>query len=205
MTPPDFSLTQQIQNALPDIPLQIHRVHDEWILDTSSEFLLTVIKQLRDDPHLRFNQLMDLCGVDYPERAMRFEVVYQLLSLPHNRRIRIKVALAPDQAMPSLTPLFSCANWYEREAWDMYGIVFQDHPALERLLTEEGFEGFPLRKDFCVTGYTEIRYDEAREKIVHEPIHLAQPFRQFDFLSPWEGMCLQRLPGDEKATESQEA
>ena len=138
---------------------------------------------------------MDLCGVDYPERPERFEVVYNLLSHRHNLRIRIKTSTDEDTPVPSVSGLFSSAAWFEREAWDLYGVFFSDHPDLRRLLTDYGFEGYPMRKDFPLTGYVEVRYDDEQKRVVYEPVSLTQEFRSFDYLSPWEGP----LPGDEKA------
>jgi NADH-quinone oxidoreductase subunit C len=166
------------------------------------EALTRVLKFLRDDPKCAFNVLCDICGVDYPDRPMRFEVVYNLLSMPLNQRIRIKVDTDEDQAVPSAVGLYSSAGWWEREAWDLFGIYFADNPDLRRILTDYGFEGHPLRKDFPLTGYVELRYDEGQKAVVYEPVRLQQEFRNFDFLSPWEGMD-KILPGDEKATESE--
>jgi NADH-quinone oxidoreductase subunit C len=157
-----------------------------------------VLLFLRDDANCLFKQLMDVCGADYPEREQRFEVVYHLLSLKHNQRIRVKAETDEATPVPTVTGLFSAASWWEREAFDMYGILFADHPDLRRLLTDYGFEGHPLRKDFPLTGYVELRYDDEQKRIVYEPVKLVQEFRNFDFLSPWEGM----LPGDEKAGRS---
>jgi len=161
-----------------------HRVHQ-------------ALTQLRDDPDCRFHQLIDLCGVDYPERPLRFEVVYHLLSLVKNHRIRLKVQTDEDTAVPSVADIFPAANWFEREAFDMYGIFFENHPDLRRLLTDYGFHGHPLRKDFPMTGYVEVRYDDELKRVVYEPVKIAE-FRQFDFLSPWEG-AKYALPGDDKA------
>jgi len=158
-----------------------------------------VLKTLRDDPDFRFTVLIDVCGVDWPEREQRFDVVYHLLSLTQNHRIRIKVMTDEDTPVPSVTGVFSAAGWYEREAWDLYGIVFADHPDLRRILTDYGFEGHPLRKDFPLTGFVEVRYDEEQKRVVYEKVKLTQDYRSFDFLSPWEGMT-PLLPGDEKAT-----
>ena len=160
--------------------------------------LVRTLTFLRDDPECKFAQLVDICGVDYPERAERFEVVYNLLSLTLNRRIRVKVAAGEDTAVPSATPVFNSAGWYERETWDLFGIYFADHPDLRRILTDYGFEGHPMRKDFPLTGYVEVRYDEEQKRVLYEPVKLKQEFRSFDFLSPWEGMN-HILPGDEKA------
>jgi len=146
--------------------------------------------------------LVDLCGVDYPEREERFEVVYNLLSIHHNHRVRVKVSASEETPVPSVVRLFSTANWFEREAWDMYGILFADHPDLRRILTDYGFEGHPQRKDFPLSGYKEIRYDATEKRVVYEPVRLTQEFRVFDFESPWEGLDTQiarLLPGDEKA------
>ncbi|HRD46234.1 MAG TPA: NADH-quinone oxidoreductase subunit C [Caulobacter sp.] len=152
---------------------------------------------LRDHPEFRFHQLVDLCGVDYPERPLRFDVVYHLLSLVKNHRIRLKVQTDEDTAVPSVSDIFPAANWFEREAFDMYGVFFENHPDLRRLLTDYGFHGHPLRKDFPMTGYVEVRYDDELKRVVYEPVKIAE-FRQFDFLSPWEG-AKYALPGDEKA------
>ena len=156
-----------------------------------------VLTFLRDDAGCLFKQLVDVCGVDWPGREARFDVVYHLLSLKHNQRVRVKVAADEDTPVPSATPVFSSAGWFEREVWDMYGVMFADHPDLRRLLTDYGFEGHPLRKDFPLTGYVEMRYDDEQKRVVYEPVKLTQDYRSFDFLSPWEGPGL--LPGDEKA------
>ena len=152
---------------------------------------------LRDHPDCRFHQLIDLAGVDYPERPLRFDVVYHLLSMVRNHRIRLKVQTDEDTPVPSVAGLFPAADWFEREAFDMYGIFFSDHPDLRRLLTDYGFHGHPLRKDFPMTGYVEVRYDDELKRVVYEPVKIAE-FRQFDFLSPWEGASY-ALPGDDKA------
>ena len=168
----------------------------ELALRVRSDRVLDVLALLRDAPQFAFEQLMDLCGVDWPERPLRFEVVYNLLSLSRNRRIRVITEVADGGSVPSVAGLWPCATWYEREAWDMYGIVFEGQTDLRRLLTDYGFEGHPLRKDFPLTGYVEVRYDEERKQVVYEPVKLMQDWRNFDFLSPWEGMTT--LPGDEK-------
>ncbi len=152
---------------------------------------------LRDHADLRFHQLVDLCGVDYPERPLRFDVVYHLLSMVKNHRVRLKVQTDEDTPVPSVWSIFPAAEWFEREAFDMYGIFFEGHPDLRRLLTDYGFHGHPLRKDFPMTGYVEVRYDDELKRVVYEPVKIAE-FRQFDFLSPWEG-AQYALPGDEKA------
>ena len=150
--------------------------------------LLYVLKTIRDDPILQFKQLSDLTAVDYPERVKRFEVVYQMLSIALNARLRIVTSIADEDIVPSAIELFASANWAEREVWDMFGIFFSGHPDLRRLLTDYGFEGHPLRKDFPLTGYVEVRYNDTERRVVYEPVKLTQEFRDFDFLSPWEGM-----------------
>lgn len=175
----------------------------ELVIRATRQGLLPLLVLLRDDPRLSFEQLMDLCGVDYPDRAERFEVAYNLLSLRHNRRIRILVSTDEATPVPSVAGIWPAATWYEREAWDMYGIVFEGQADLRRLLTDYGFEGHPLRKDFPLTGHVEVRYDETRKQVVYEPVALTQDFRNFDFLSPWEGMTT--LPGDEKVHLTREA
>jgi NADH-quinone oxidoreductase subunit C len=165
------------------------RVHRETILECA--------RLLHDDEGTQFISIIDVCGADYPTRDERFDVVYHLLSPKKNNRIRLKVHTDDETPVPSLTPLFPGADWFEREAYDFYGILFSGHPDLRRILTDYGFDGYPLRKDFPTTGYVEVRYDEERKRVVYEPVRLAQEFRQFDYLSPWEGTDYV-LPGDEK-------
>jgi len=160
--------------------------------------IVKVLKTLRDDPTCRFSCIIDVCGVDYPEREERFEVVYHLLSLHQNVRVRVKVTTDAQTPVPSIVELFPGANWFEREAFDMYGILFANHPDLRRILTDYGFDGHPLRKDFPLTGHVEVRYSDDEKRVVYEPVKLAQEFRDFDYLSPWEGGQYV-LPGDEKA------
>ena len=174
---------------------------DEISIVVKHDEIQRVLTYLRDDINCQFKQLVDICGVDYPEREYRFDVVYNLLSLTHNRRVRVKVSIN-NESVPSAVTVFSTAGWFEREAWDMYGIFFEGNPDLRRILTDYGFEGHPLRKDFPLTGFVEIRYDEEQKRVVYEPVKLTQDFRNFDFLSPWEGPG--PLPGDEKATENEE-
>jgi NADH-quinone oxidoreductase subunit C len=171
----------------------------ELTLTAQRADIIAVLTALRDDPALEFEILIDICGVDYPARPDRFDVVYHLLSPRKNHRIRVKVATNETDAVPSAIPVFPAANWYEREAFDMYGILFSDHPDLRRILTDYGFQGFPLRKDFPLTGYVETRYDDEKKRVVYEPVKLTQEFRAFDFESPWEA-AKYVLPGDEKAT-----
>ena len=170
---------------------------DELMVDTTAGSLIKVLTYLRDDQNCQFKQLVDITAVDYPDREQRFEVAYNLLSLKHNLRIRVKIPADEVSPIPTTVETFSSATWYEREVWDMYGIFFSDHPDLRRILTDYGFEGHPLRKDFPLTGYVEVRYDEEAKRVVYEPVKLVQEFRSFDFMSPWEGML--HLPGDEKA------
>ena len=160
----------------------------ELVVRCSSDNIIDVLTALRDEESLAFDQLTDLTAVDYPNRPYRFELVYQLLSITHNRRMRVLVALPEGEVMPSVLPVFNAANWAEREVWDMFGIFFAGHPDLRRLLTDYGFEGHPLRKDFPTTGYVEVRYDDTQRRVVYEPVHLTQEYRDFDFLSPWEGV-----------------
>ena len=200
MTEPLREFGDQVAAALQEDAFRTEIVRGELILWVKRPSIVRALTFLRDDPRCLFKVLVDLCGVDYPERPARFEVVYNLLSLKLNRRIRVKVATDENEPVPSVTGVFSSAGWYEREAWDLFGIFFSDHPDLRRILTDYGFEGHPLRKDFPLTGYVEVRYDEDRKRVVYEPVKLKQEFRSFDFLSPWEGMS-HILPGDEKASD----
>ncbi len=177
-------------------------VNDELIVWTRRASLIKVMTFLRDDQNCQFKQLSDITAVDYPDREERFEVVYNLLSLKHNQRVRVKLMTDENTPVPSVTSVYSSASWYERETWDMYGVFFSDHPDLRRMLTDYGFEGHPLRKDFPLTGYVEVRYDESQKRVVYEPVNLVQDFRNFDFVSPWEGIL--HLPGDEKSEEQAE-
>jgi len=172
----------------------------ELNVSVSAEDYLELLTFLRDDERCRFISFIDLCGVDYPEREKRFDVVVHLLSPKQNLRIRVKLAVGEDETIASATSVFVGADWFEREAYDLYGILFSGHPDLRRLLTDYGFEGFPLRKDFPLTGYVEVRYDDSVKRVVYEPVQLRQEFRNFDFLSPWEGTDYV-LPGDEKKSQ----
>ena len=172
----------------------------QLIVTVPGERIVPVLTRLRDDPQFMFEQLIDVCGVDYPDRPKRFEVVYALLSVSLNRRLRVKVETDEDTPVPSAVPVYPSANWFERETWDMYGIFFSDHPDLRRILTDYGFDGHPMRKDFPLTGYVELRYDPDQRRVVYEPVKLTQDFRTFDFTSPWEAITEIQLPGDEKAT-----
>jgi NADH-quinone oxidoreductase subunit C len=174
-------------------------LHDQLVLTVPRDNLHALMVFLKSDDKCVFQQLMDVCGADYPERLERFEVVYQLLSLKLNHRLRVKVATDEKQTVDSVVDLYSAAGWFERETFDMFGIVFKGHPDLRRILTDYGFEGHPLRKDFPLTGFVEIRYDETQKKIVSEPVKLMQAYRDFDFESPWEGMTTMQQAGDDKA------
>jgi NADH-quinone oxidoreductase subunit C len=178
----------------------LHReiARGELTLVVAREKIADALVTLRQDSQCLFEVLIDICGVDYPEREQRFDVVYHLLSPRRNQRIRVKCTADEDTAVPSVVDVFPAANWFEREAYDMYGIMFSGHPDLRRILTDYGFQGYPLRKDFPLTGYVEVRYDDAQKRVVYEPVKLTQEFRSFDFMSPWEGTDYV-LPGDEKA------
>ncbi len=191
-------LAAHISAALPGVVVASEVRHGELCIRVERESLAAALGFLRDDGQCRFNVLCDICGVDYPDRPLRFEVVYNLLSLSRNRRIRVKVDTDEEHPVPSAVGLFSSAGWWEREAWDLFGIYFAGNPDLRRILTDYGFDGHPLRKDFPLTGYVEMRYDERQKRVVYEPVQLPQEFRSFDFLSPWEGID-KILAGDEKA------
>ena len=191
-------LGEHIAAALGDAVLATEVALGELMLRIRREAVVRVLTFLRDDTACQFKCLMDVCGVDYPDREERFEVVYNLLSLRNNQRIRVKLTTDEDTPVPSVTGVFSSAGWWEREAWDLFGILFSDHPDLRRILTDYGFDGHPLRKDFPLTGFVELRYDNEEGRVVYEPVTLTQEFRTFDFLSPWEG-ARYVLPGDEKA------
>ena len=175
----------------------------ELVLHAERVQVDTLLTALRDSPVLACQQLMDLCGVDWPERPLRFDVVYNLLSVQMNHRVRVIIQASPDTPVPSCHTIWPVATWFEREAWDLFGIVFSGQPDLRRILTDYGFNGHPLRKDFPLTGYVEVRFDEERKQVVNEPVTLTQDFRNFDFVSPWEAMVT--LPGDEKAHTDRQA
>jgi len=191
-------LGSYIAAALPQDVVDTRVSYGELVVQGRLATLTKLLTFLRDDSNCQFKVLVDLTAVDYPEREDRFELVYILLSLSQNQRIKVKLTVGEDVAVPTASEVFSAANWYERETWDMYGIYFSDHPDLRRILTDYGFEGHPLRKDFPLTGRVEVRYDETQKRVVYDPVSLTQDFRSFDFLSPWEGMG-DVLPGDEKA------
>jgi len=201
-------LGHHISAALADEVRETYLAKDELVVTINRHDVVRVLTYLRDDPNCMFVQLVDICGVDWPERDERFEVVYNLLSLKHNQRVRVKLSASEDTPVASVVDVFKTANWFEREVWDMYGVFFSGHPDLRRILTDYGFEGHPLRKDFPLTGTMELRYDDEQARVVYEPVKLTQDFRNFDFMSPWEGAldpgaaaaAAKVLPGDEKAT-----
>lgn len=194
-----LDLAEHIVESLEGFVAGYELVKGELTVHAGRDGVLRVLQFLRDDPECQFKMLVDLCGADYPSRPERFDVIYNLLSLSNNQRVRVKIAAAENTPVPSAVGLFSSANWFEREVWDMYGVYFSDHPDLRRILTDYGFDGHPQRKDFPLTGYVELRYDEERKRVVYEPVTLTQDFRRFDFMSPWEAMTDMQLPGDEKA------
>jgi NADH-quinone oxidoreductase subunit C len=189
------ALGEQAQAALPNAVTGVVVTYDELTLEVLATEVRTVLFWLRD--HAEFQQLMDVAGADYPQRPLRFDVVYHLLSLSRNLRVRVKVQTDEDTPVPSVIPVYPAADWFEREAFDLYGMVFGDHPDLRRLLTDYGFQGHPLRKDFPLTGYTQVRWDDELKRVVYEPVALEQEWRTWDFASPWEGADY-LLPGDEK-------
>tara|TARA_B100001559_G_C16366522_1_gene559958 strand:+ start:239 stop:865 length:627 start_codon:yes stop_codon:yes gene_type:complete len=193
-------LGDYIKASLPKDIIRIEDICGELIVAVYTEKIADVLMFLRNDGNCQFKILIDICGVDYPQRNPRFEVVYNLLSLTQNQRIRIKLLVDEDVSVPTATGVYSSAGWFEREAWDLYGIIFSNHDDLRRILTDYGFEGHPLRKDFPLTGHVEVRYDESQKRVVYDPVKLTQDYRTFDFLSPWEGMKVD-LPGDEKASD----
>ncbi len=174
----------------------------ELMLETTPVKLIALLTFLKNDSRCLFAQLADVCGVDWPEREKRFDVVYNLLSLANNQRVRVKVATDEATPVPSAAAVYSSATWFEREPYDLYGVWFADHPDLRRILTDYGFEGHPLRKDFPLTGFVEMRWDDVQKRVIYEPVKLAQEFRRFDFLSPWEGGIERILPGDGKAAKA---
>lgn len=194
-------LKDHITSKLGDAVNSVDIAFDEITVNARRAEIVKVISFLRDDQLCKFASLIDIAGADYPARDRRFDVVYHMLSMSHNTRIRVKVTTDTDVPVPSITELFPNADWYEREAFDMYGIAFIGHPDLRRILTDYGFEGFPLRKDFPLTGFVEVRYDDERKQVVYEPVNLPQEYRSFDFMSPWEG-AKYVLPGDEKVEEA---
>jgi len=186
-----------IELKRPDNVLAWDVTHGELNIDVTPSGIADFVEFLRTEPTCKFSSLVDITAFDYPERPKRFDVVYHFLSMYQNQRIRLRAALREEEMIPSITAVHPSANWFEREVFDMFGIIFSGHPDLRRILTDYGFRGYPLRKDFPTTGYTEVRYDEAAKRVVYEPVKLVQEYRQFDFMSPWEG-AEYILPGDDK-------
>ena len=195
---PIDALAEAVAAVLGPDALEVAVTYGEVTAVVVRERIVDAVTRLRDAPELAFINIIDVCGVDYPERTERFDVVYHLLSPSRNARLRLKVTTDEDTPVPSISGVFPGAQWFEREAYDLYGILFSDHPDLRRILTDYGFDGHPLRKDFPLTGFVEVRYDDEQKRVVYEPVKLNQEFRNFDFLSPWEGTDYV-LPGDEKA------
>jgi NADH-quinone oxidoreductase subunit C len=194
-------LQNEVMRALGTAALYVYCDLDELSVHVRRTRIAEVLQTLRDDPVIAMDQLMDLCGADYPERPERFDVVYHLLSLVNNLRVRVKIQTDEITPVPTATGVFKSAGWFERETWDMFGIAFSGHPDLRRILTDYGFEGHPLRKDFPLTGFVEVRYDPDQKRVVYEPVALPQDYRSFDFLSPWKGMTDVQLQGDGKEPE----
>jgi len=190
-------LGEYVAAKRPDCVLEWDVAHDELTIGAALPNIVGLVEFLKTDPSCRFSTLVDITAVDYPERPKRFDVVYHLLSMYQNHRIRLKLAAREQDMVPSITSVYPSANWYEREVFDMFGLLFTGHPDLRRILTDYGFRGHPLRKDFPTSGYVEVRYDEVQKRVVYEPVSLVQEYRQFDFMSPWEG-AEYILPGDEK-------
>jgi NADH-quinone oxidoreductase subunit C len=197
MTEALTELGTHIELKRPDCVLAWDIAYDELNIDVTPGNIVGFVEFLKTDPTCKFSSLVDITAVDYPDRAKRFDVVYHFLSMYQNQRIRLRVSIREDEMVPSITDVHPSANWFEREVFDMFGVLFSGHPDLRRLLTDYGFRGHPLRKDFPTTGYTEVRYDEEQKRVVYEPVSLVQEYRQFDFMSPWEG-AEYILPGDEK-------
>jgi len=193
-------IKDHIETQLGDAINSAKMAYGELTLEARRAEIINVLTFLRDDPICKFTQLIDIAGVDYPSRARRFDMVYHMLSMSQNTRIRVKISTDEETPILSCASVFPNADWYEREAFDMYGVAFENHPDLRRILTDYGFEGYPLRKDFPLSGFVEVRYDEGRKAVVYEPVNLPQEYRSFDFLNPWEGGKYE-LPGDEKAEE----
>ncbi|WP_298333621.1 NADH-quinone oxidoreductase subunit C [Asticcacaulis sp.] len=198
-----LKIAEQARADFKEALIDVIHAFGELTLVVERERIVEVLTKLRAEPY-RFHQLIDLCGADYPKRERRFDVVYHLLSLTQNLRLRVKVMTDEAVPVPTVRSVYPNADWYEREAFDMYGMLFSGQPDLRRILTDYGFSGHPLRKDFPMTGHVEVRYDEEQKRVVYEPVKLVQEFRRFDFLSPWEGASYV-LPGDEKAANPNKA
>ena len=201
MTDKDSKLVDAIdlvKNSIQIFDCKVLVSNNELSIESSKSDFIKIILFLKDHPNTSFDVLVDICAVDYPDRKNRFEIVYQLLSISLNLRMKLKLKIKEDEPVESLSNIYPCANWYEREIWDLFGISFENHPDLRRILTDYDFEGFPLRKDFPLTGFVQVKYDDETQQVVNEPVKLDQEYRDFDNLSPWEGMT-KILPGDEKS------
>ena len=201
MTDKDSKLVDAIdlvKNSIQIFDCKVSVSNNELSVESSKSDFIRIILFLKDHPNTSFDVLIDICAVDYPDRKNRFEIVYQLLSISLNLRMKLKLQVKEDEPVESLSNIYPCANWYEREIWDLFGISFENHPDLRRILTDYDFEGFPLRKDFPLTGFVQVKYDDETQQVVNEPVKLDQEYRDFDNLSPWEGMT-KILPGDEKS------
>jgi len=201
MTDKDSKLVDAIdlvKNSIQIFDCKVLVSNNELSVESSKSDFIRIILFLKDHPNTSFDVLVDICAVDYPDRKNRFEIVYQLLSISLNLRMKLKLQAKEDEPVESLSNIYPCANWYEREIWDLFGISFENHPDLRRILTDYDFEGFPLRKDFPLTGFVQVKYDDETQQVVNEPVKLDQEYRDFDNLSPWEGMT-KILPGDEKS------
>ena len=187
-----------VKNSIQIFDCKVLVSNNELSVESSKSDFIRIILFLKDHPNTSFDVLVDICAVDYPDRKNRFEIVYQLLSISLNLRMKLKLQVKEDEPVESLSNIYPCANWYEREIWDLFGISFENHPDLRRILTDYDFEGFPLRKDFPLTGFVQVKYDNETQQVVNEPVKLDQEYRDFDNLSPWEGMT-KILPGDEKS------
>ncbi len=201
MTNKDSKLVDAIdlvKNSIQIFDCDAKVANNELSVESSKSDFIKIILFLKDHPNTSFDVLVDICGVDYPNRKFRFEIVYQLLSISLNLRMKLKLKVQEDESVESLSSIYPCANWYEREIWDLFGISFQNHPDLRRILTDYDFEGFPLRKDFPLTGFVQVKYDNETQQVINEPVKLDQEYRDFDNLSPWEGIT-KTLPGDEKS------
>ncbi|PYG34625.1 NADH-quinone oxidoreductase subunit C [Pelagimonas varians] len=190
-----------IEAKRPDCVLGYSIAFDELTVDVAPANIKGFVEFLKTDQNCKFSSLVDITGIDFPERGKRFDIIYHFLSMYQNHRIRLRVSVREDEMVPSIVDVHPSANWFEREVFDMFGVLFSGHPDLRRILTDYGFRGYPLRKDFPTTGYTEVRYDEELKRVVYEPVSLVQEYRQFDFMSPWEG-AKYVLPGDEKQEEA---
>ena len=186
-----------IKDSMQKFNCKVDMINNEIVVFINKEDFIKAIHFIKDHPTTNFDVLIDISAVDYPERNQRFEIVYHFLSIPQNLRIKIKLMINETESATSISNIYSAANWYEREIWDLFGISFKEHPDLRRILTDYDFEGFPLRKDFPMTGFVQVRYDEEKKKVIQEKVKLDQEYRQFDNLSPWEGI-MKELPGDDK-------